>query len=80
MAAHDHGRGRRLPPSLARLTEADGGVLMRAHAERLDGMARLLAGLEWPFEVRAPVELRAALREHALRLAAAAHTGRPVET
>jgi predicted DNA-binding transcriptional regulator YafY len=56
---------RRIPPSVARLTESDGGVLFRAHAERLDGMARLLAGLEWPFVIREPNELRTALREHA---------------
>jgi hypothetical protein len=37
--------GCRIPPSVARLTES-GGVLLRAHAERLDGMARMLAGLE----------------------------------
>lgn len=61
---------RRIPPSVARLSEVDGGVLLRAHAERLDGMARLLAGLEWEFEIREPDELRAALRDHALRLAA----------
>jgi predicted DNA-binding transcriptional regulator YafY len=63
--------GRRIPPSVARLTEFGGGVLLRAHAERLDGMARLLAGLEWPFVIRRPDELRTALHEHAQRLAAA---------
>ena len=62
---------RRIPPSVARLTEVDGGVLLRAHAERLDGMARLLAGLEWPFEILEPDELRAALREHVRGLARA---------
>jgi predicted DNA-binding transcriptional regulator YafY len=63
---------RRIPASLATLTEADGGVLLRAHAERLDGMARMLAGFGWPFVIRQPDELRTALREHAERLAATA--------
>src|SRR5215470_1271156 len=65
---------RRIPPSIARLTESRGGVLLRAHAERLDGMARMLAGLEWPFVIHRPDELRAALREHAQRLIAASST------
>ncbi len=63
---------RRIPPAVATLTEADGGVLLRARAERLDGMARLLAGLDWPFVVRTPAELRAELRELAGRLSALA--------
>jgi hypothetical protein len=57
---------------VATLTETDGGVLLRARAERLDGMARLLASLDWPFVVRTPPELRAELRELAGRLAALA--------
>lgn len=65
---------RRIPPSLARLTESGGGVLLQAHAESLDGMARLLAGLEWPFVIRRPDELRIALREHAQRLVTASDT------
>jgi predicted DNA-binding transcriptional regulator YafY len=52
---------RRIPPAVANLAEADGGVLMRARAERLDGMARMLAGLEWPFVIRRPDELRTAV-------------------
>src|SRR5829696_6068989 len=59
---------RRIPPSVAQLREADGGVLLRTHAERHDGMARLLAGLEWPFEIRKPDELRAELAKHIRRL------------
>jgi hypothetical protein len=32
-------------------------------------MAQMLAGLSWPFRVLRPDELRAALAEHAARLA-----------
>ncbi|MEV4483792.1 helix-turn-helix transcriptional regulator [Micromonospora coxensis] len=60
---------RRVPPSVAELTEVPGGVLLRARAERLDGMAQLLAGLGWPFTVRHPDALRDAVRAHATRLA-----------
>ena len=64
---------RRIPPSVATLGETDGGVLLRARAERLDGMAQMLAGLGWPFTVRAPDELRGAVRalaDHLTRCAA----------
>ncbi|RKN40256.1 helix-turn-helix transcriptional regulator [Micromonospora endolithica] len=60
---------RRIPPSVAELTGVDGGVLLRGRAERLDGMAQLLAGLGWPFTVRHPAALREAVRDHAGRLA-----------
>jgi predicted DNA-binding transcriptional regulator YafY len=63
---------RRIPLDMAEVTEVPGGVLMRGRAERLDGMARILAGLEWPFTIRRPAELRDALREHAAALARAA--------
>ncbi|WP_326559457.1 helix-turn-helix transcriptional regulator [Micromonospora sp. NBC_01796] len=63
---------RRIPPSVAELIEAPDGVLVRARAENLDGMAQLLAGLGWPFTIRKPDELRTALAEHATRLAALA--------
>lgn len=59
---------RRVPPTVARLTEVDGGVLLRARAERLDGMAQMLAGLGWDFEIRQPDELRDAVAELARRL------------
>jgi predicted DNA-binding transcriptional regulator YafY len=60
---------RRIPASVATLREVDGGVLMVARAERLDGMAQMLAGLGWPFTVRAPAELRAEVHALAARLA-----------
>jgi predicted DNA-binding transcriptional regulator YafY len=59
---------RRLPPGVATLAEAEGGVLLRARAERLDGMARMLAGLGWPFTIVAPDELRAEVLALAGRL------------
>jgi predicted DNA-binding transcriptional regulator YafY len=60
---------RRVPPHVAELAGAPGGVLMRCRAERLDGMAHMLAGLGHPFTVLQPAELRAAVTEHAARLA-----------
>jgi predicted DNA-binding transcriptional regulator YafY len=59
---------RRVPESVADVTEAAGGVLLRCRAQRLDGMAQMLSGLGWPFTVVRPDELRAALVEHAARL------------
>ncbi|MEH0830242.1 MULTISPECIES: helix-turn-helix transcriptional regulator [unclassified Micromonospora] len=69
---------RRVPPSVAELTEVAGGVLLRARAEHLDGMAQLLAGLGWPFTVLAPDALRDAVRAHATRLAGWADRSGPV--
>jgi predicted DNA-binding transcriptional regulator YafY len=60
---------RRVPAHVAELAEAPGGVLMRCRAESLDGMAHMLAGLGHPFTVGKPVELRAAVADHAARLA-----------
>ncbi|WP_067184774.1 helix-turn-helix transcriptional regulator [Microtetraspora niveoalba] len=62
---------RRLPPAVATLAPveepgaeggAGGGVRVIARAERLDGMARLLAGLGWRFTVIRPDELRDEVR------------------
>jgi predicted DNA-binding transcriptional regulator YafY len=60
----------RVAAHVAELEEREGGVLLRARAERLDGMAQMLAGLGWPFVVVRPPELRDAVRELAARLAA----------
>lgn len=54
---------RRIPPTTAELSEVDGGVLMTVGAERLDGMAQMLAGLGHPFVIRRPDELRTAVQE-----------------
>ncbi|MFJ3338472.1 helix-turn-helix transcriptional regulator [Streptomyces sp. NPDC086766] len=63
---------RRLPRSAVTLTARTAGVLMRARAERLDGMAHMLASLEWPFTIHRPDELRVALKDLADQLTAAA--------
>ncbi|MFD0823871.1 WYL domain-containing protein, partial [Micromonospora zhanjiangensis] len=60
---------RRIPATVAGLTETDDGVLLHTRAESLDGMAHLLAGLGWPFTVLTPDELRTAVARHAARLA-----------
>jgi predicted DNA-binding transcriptional regulator YafY len=59
----------RLPRSVGSLDEHPDGTLLRARAERLDGMARMLAGLGWRFTMLRPEELRAEVRELARRLA-----------
>ncbi|MCF0095822.1 YafY family protein [Micromonospora sp. MH99] len=61
---------RRIPASVAELTATGDGVLLRARAESLPGMAALLAGLGCAFTVRHPEALRTAVAEHARRLAA----------
>ncbi|KAB2353632.1 YafY family transcriptional regulator [Actinomadura montaniterrae] len=59
---------RRIPATVATLTETAGGVVMTTRAEHLDGMARMLAGLGWPFVIRRPGELRGHVRDLARRL------------
>jgi predicted DNA-binding transcriptional regulator YafY len=59
---------RRVPASMAELSGPDGDVLMRCRAEKLDGMAQMLAGLGRPFTVVTPDELRAAVAAYAARL------------
>jgi predicted DNA-binding transcriptional regulator YafY len=61
---------RRVPPSAASLEETPEGVLLTTRAERLDGMAQMLAGLGWPFTVLGPEALRGEVRALAARLAA----------
>ncbi|MDH2426194.1 YafY family protein [Sphaerisporangium sp. TRM90804] len=61
---------RRLPPSVAALEETGEGVLMTGRADRLDGMAAMLAGLGWPFTVLSPDALRREVTALAARLAA----------
>ncbi len=54
------------------LEEIPGGVLLRSSTSDLGWMARMLAGLSFPFAVRRPPELREALRRHAEKVAALA--------
>lgn len=66
---------RRVPDSVAELTETADGVLLRARARDLAETARLLAGLDCPFTILRPAELRAAVAAHAARLAELATRG-----
>lgn len=68
---------RRIPPSVAELSGTTYGTLLRARAERLDGMAHLLAGLGCPFTVLRPDELRIAVASHAAQLAESATRSPP---
>ncbi len=63
---------RRIPPHIGTLAEVAGGVRLAARAERLDGMAQLLAGLGWPFTIERPDALRDEVRLLAERLRRAA--------
>jgi predicted DNA-binding transcriptional regulator YafY len=67
--------GERLPPSAGRLSEHSDGVLLETRAERLDGMARMLAGLGWDFEVITPDALRDEVLTLSDRLRATAARG-----
>ncbi|MDG4830349.1 YafY family protein [Solwaraspora sp. WMMD1047] len=60
---------RRIPATVAELTESADGVLMRTRAQDLTGMAQLLAGLGWPFTILRPEELRTAVTGYAARFA-----------
>ncbi|GIJ49976.1 transcriptional regulator [Virgisporangium aliadipatigenens] len=53
---------RRLPATVGTLAEVPGGVRLTGRAERLDGMAQLLAGLGWPFRIEHPDALRDEVR------------------
>ncbi|GAA1595260.1 helix-turn-helix transcriptional regulator [Actinoplanes couchii] len=63
---------RRIPASVATLTGTPAGVRMTTGAERLDGMAQMLAGLGWDFTVETPAELRTEVAALAVRLQASA--------
>ncbi|GII82457.1 transcriptional regulator [Sphaerisporangium siamense] len=62
--------GRLLPRSVATLAETEDGVLVTSRADRLDGMARMLASLGVPFTVLAPDALRQEVAALAARLRA----------
>ena len=65
----------RLPRSAGRLSEHVDGVLLETRAERLDGMATMLAGLGWDFEVITPDALREEVLALSERLRASAARG-----
>ncbi len=65
----------RLPKSVGRLSEHPDAVLLETRAEHLDGMARMLAGLGWDFEVIGPDLLRAEVSGLADRLRVSAERG-----
>jgi len=71
---------RHVPPTLATLEAAPGGVLLRARTEDLDWMARVLVSLGCAFEVRQPDELREELRRLARHVARMARTARTSKT
>ncbi|MER6829128.1 YafY family protein [Streptosporangium sp. NPDC000563] len=66
-----------IPAATATLAETSGGILLSTRAERLDGMARMLAGFGRPFTVIAPAELRDEVRALAARLVASADASPP---
>jgi predicted DNA-binding transcriptional regulator YafY len=61
-----------VPPMGVVLEGVEGAVIMRSSTSDLDWMARVLAGLSFPFVVRRPSELREALRRRAAEIAALA--------
>ena len=61
---------RRIPATLAELTDEPEGTLLRMRVDSLDWMATVLAGLGCDFTIRRPDELRASVRTLAERLAA----------
>jgi predicted DNA-binding transcriptional regulator YafY len=60
----------RIPPTLGELFEAEDGTLLRMRVSSLDWMASVLAGLDCPFVIHRPAELRASVRALAERLRA----------
>lgn len=53
---------RQVPPTMAMLEQAPGGVVMSTYTQSLDWMAHFLVSLRCPLVVREPDELREALR------------------
>jgi predicted DNA-binding transcriptional regulator YafY len=58
-----------VPPAMATLDPAEGGVLFRCQVQNLDWLAHFLAGLNVPLVVLRPPELREALRRLATTIA-----------
>jgi predicted DNA-binding transcriptional regulator YafY len=64
---------RRVPATLAELSDEEGRTLLRMRVGSLDWMATVLAGLGCGFVIRRPDELRASVRALADRLASSAY-------
>lgn len=62
---------RRVPPTIAVVEEAAGGVLLRSWADDLDWMARFLVEIGCDFEIVQPSDLRKAVRALGRKLARA---------
>ena len=60
----------RIPATLAELIETADGTLLRMRVGSLDWMASVLAGLDCPFAIRRPEELRESVQTLAKRLTA----------
>ena len=60
----------RIPATLAELIETADGTLLRMRVGSLDWMASILAGLDCPFAIRRPEELRESVQTLAKRLTA----------
>ena len=58
----------RIPATLAELIEAEDGTLLRMRVGSLDWTAGVLAGLDCPFAIRRPEELRESVRALGERL------------
>ena len=63
---------RQLPPMGLTLEQTAGGTLLSCPTRNLGWMARVLAGLDCPFVVRRPDELRQALERRAEEISALA--------
>jgi hypothetical protein len=62
----------RMMPGVGALEPAEGGVMLQGTVQDPEWMAHYLASLPWPFAVREPPQLKAALKKHAAELMAAA--------
>ena len=60
---------RQVPPTMAMLEQAQGGVVLSCYTQELDWMAHFLVSLRCPLVVREPPELQEALRTLAAEIA-----------
>ncbi len=65
----------RVPGAVGQVTEVPGGVRLQARVDRLDGMARMLAGFGWDFTVEQPPALRTEVLALAERIRTSAERG-----